>query len=298
MAGLVQIGGSAALGALTGGALAWIRYVADNPPRPVIHPLSEGLTRFLHGLIAAALVLLVAIPAGFAALGVGPLPVAAPLGVLVAVAAILACFLSVPGRLARLVMAVVVTLAAELALVAAADLTSRPWLIDLGLLALTAAVAWKAAPWIRYAVELRDTRADLARLPFQPMLPDVEGYEISDVFPIDSRLLIYAMDQDAPPDQRKYQHAFSVTVGAVSDEYLMTSLKVAQSEGKPAGRGRWVVSGTIVTQVFARYDDLIVDVQLNDPDRIPVEVLLRATELHPVSAATIMSMWRRASRPR
>lgn len=154
----VQIGGSAALGALIAAALAWIRYWEEKP-REGNDRLHEMLSLDLMALIASALVLLVPIPIGIALLGVKPLLLAIPLGLIVGVAAIVACFYGVPEGPLRRSLSEVVLLAVGLALVAAAGTTSRAWLADLVLLAVVLIATWQVPPWVRYLLEYRDTRA-------------------------------------------------------------------------------------------------------------------------------------------
>jgi hypothetical protein len=150
-----RIGGVAALGALVAAVLAWIGHVADNPrPRP--RNGLEKIPRIIVGIFAAILVVLVAVPAGFALLGVRPLVLTAPVGVIACAIGLHAGSAAIPGGMRPLIPVAIVLFAAELALVAAASTTSWPWLADLVLLAALLVAARQLSPRIRQRLYNRD----------------------------------------------------------------------------------------------------------------------------------------------
>lgn len=137
-----RIGGSAALGALIAAAQSWMRYWAENPRRELRNPLDE-IPRFLIAIFGSLLLLLVAPLTGFALLGVKPLPLAVPVGVIAGIAVIVACFYAFPGGPLGRSLTEVVLLGAVLAEVAATGTTSRSWLTDLVLLAVVLVATWQ-----------------------------------------------------------------------------------------------------------------------------------------------------------
>ena len=137
-----RIGGSAALGALIAAAQSWMRYWAENPRRELRNPLDE-IPRFLIAIFGSLLLLLVAPLTGFALLGVKPLPLAVPVGVIAGIAVIVACFYAFPGGPRGRSLTEVVLLGAVLAEVAATGTTSRSWLTDLVLLAVVLVATWQ-----------------------------------------------------------------------------------------------------------------------------------------------------------
>ena len=295
-----RIGGAAVLGALLAVVLLVMWNEVDRHHRGDERYPLNALGRFLMVACLGPLVVLAGVLAGFAWLGVPHLLLAAPAGVAVTGLMAFAGFYAIPGGRIRLALAVLMLLAAGLALVTAAAMTSRPWLTELALVMISLAAAVLPPPLIRYALQYCDDRAALARLRFPLMVPDVTGYQVAFAHPDAGTLLIEMRPQGTPPDQQASDDSdgFSVQISAATHDYQRARLADAINHGQPAGQDQWILRIWGRPEVIARRRDLIITASFAPPGHVPLTALLQATaDLHPVTSSTIMSIWSKAQRP-